>query len=86
MGSTYLLTQCNKEKGLYVEYERSMVLQMCGRAGRPPFDDTGTIIIMTRRETVKDLYFPLLLTLRYFDTIIGQNWLYRSFVLTCYIL
>ncbi|KAL6634739.1 hypothetical protein ACP70R_027410 [Stipagrostis hirtigluma subsp. patula] len=42
----------NKEKGLYVEYERSMVHQMCGRAGRPPFDDTGTIIIMTRRETV----------------------------------
>ncbi|XP_066318886.1 ATP-dependent DNA helicase MER3 homolog isoform X1 [Miscanthus floridulus] len=42
----------NKEKGLYVEYERSMVLQMCGRAGRPPFDDTGTIIIMTRKETV----------------------------------
>lgn len=42
----------NKVKGLYVEYERSMVLQMCGRAGRPPFDDTGAIIIMTRRETV----------------------------------
>ncbi|CAL5020883.1 unnamed protein product [Urochloa decumbens] len=42
----------NKEKGLYVEYERSMVLQMCGRAGRPPFDDTGTIIIMTRKDTV----------------------------------
>ncbi|KAL6899412.1 hypothetical protein ACP4OV_006070 [Aristida adscensionis] len=42
----------NKEKGLYVEYERSMVHQMCGRAGRPPFDDTGTIIVMTRRETV----------------------------------
>ncbi|KAF8693034.1 hypothetical protein HU200_039208 [Digitaria exilis] len=49
----------NKEKGLYVEYERSMVLQMCGRAGRPPFDDTGTIIIMTRRETVH-LYENLL--------------------------
>ena len=25
---------------------------MCGRAGRPPFDDTGMVIIMTRRETV----------------------------------
>ncbi|KAL5212478.1 hypothetical protein ABZP36_023325 [Zizania latifolia] len=49
----------NKEKGLYVEYDRSMVLQMCGRAGRPPFDDTGTIIIMTRRETVH-LYENLL--------------------------
>ncbi|TVU29219.1 hypothetical protein EJB05_20777, partial [Eragrostis curvula] len=42
----------NKEKGQYVEYERSMVHQMCGRAGRPPFDDTGTVIIMTRTETV----------------------------------
>ncbi|XP_021313849.1 ATP-dependent DNA helicase MER3 homolog isoform X2 [Sorghum bicolor] len=49
----------NKEKGLYVEYERSMVLQMCGRAGRAPFDDTGTIIIMTRKETVH-LYENLL--------------------------
>ncbi|AQK53648.1 DExH-box ATP-dependent RNA helicase DExH17 [Zea mays] len=36
-----------------------MVLQMCGRAGRPPFDDTGTIIIMTRKETVH-LYENLL--------------------------
>ncbi|WOL03863.1 ATP-dependent DNA helicase [Canna indica] len=49
----------NKEKGLYMEYERSMVLQMCGRAGRPPFDDTGIVIIMTRRDTVH-LYESLL--------------------------
>uniref|UniRef100_A0ACD5XKN8 Uncharacterized protein n=1 Tax=Avena sativa TaxID=4498 RepID=A0ACD5XKN8_AVESA len=49
----------NKEKGSYVEYERSMVLQMCGRAGRPPFDDTGTVVVMTRRETVH-LYENLL--------------------------
>ncbi|CAL5371830.1 unnamed protein product [Camellia sinensis] len=42
----------NKEKGLYMEYDRSMILQMSGRAGRPPFDDTGMVIIMTRRETV----------------------------------
>ncbi|KAK9015536.1 hypothetical protein V6N11_006639 [Hibiscus sabdariffa] len=41
----------NKEKGLYMEYDRSMVLQMSGRAGQPPFDDTGTVIIMARRET-----------------------------------
>lgn len=27
-------------------------LQMSGRAGRPPFEDTGTVIIMTRKETV----------------------------------
>ncbi|XP_020576359.1 ATP-dependent DNA helicase MER3 homolog isoform X2 [Phalaenopsis equestris] len=52
----------NKEKGLYLEYDRSMVLQdlqMCGRAGRPPFDDTGVVIIMTRRATVH-LYENLL--------------------------
>ncbi|KAF8408273.1 hypothetical protein HHK36_007422 [Tetracentron sinense] len=49
----------NKEKGLYMEYDRSMILQMSGRAGRPPFDDTGVVIIMTRRETVH-LYENLL--------------------------
>ncbi|KAK8630657.1 hypothetical protein V6N13_079439 [Hibiscus sabdariffa] len=49
----------NKEKGLYMEYDRSMVLQMSGRAGQPPFDDTGTVIIMARRETVH-LYENLL--------------------------
>ncbi|KAL3631369.1 hypothetical protein CASFOL_024353 [Castilleja foliolosa] len=49
----------NKDKGIYMEYERSMVLQMCGRAGRPPFDDTGMVIIMTRKETVH-LYENLL--------------------------
>ncbi|KAG5254531.1 ATP-dependent DNA helicase [Salix suchowensis] len=49
----------NKEKGLYMEYDRSTILQMCGRAGRPPFDDTGMVIIMTRRETVH-LYENLL--------------------------
>ncbi|PIA61816.1 hypothetical protein AQUCO_00200069v1 [Aquilegia coerulea] len=49
----------NKEKGMYLEYDRSMILQMCGRAGRPPFDDTGMAIIMTRRDTVH-LYENLL--------------------------
>ncbi|MED6161905.1 Sec63 [Stylosanthes scabra] len=49
----------NKEKGLYMEYDRSTILQMCGRAGRPPFDETGLVIIMTRRETVH-LYENLL--------------------------
>ncbi|XP_076925278.1 ATP-dependent DNA helicase homolog MER3-like, partial [Bidens hawaiensis] len=49
----------NKEKGMYTEYDRSMILQMCGRAGRPPFDDTGMVIIMTRKETAH-LYENLL--------------------------
>ncbi|KAG5624417.1 hypothetical protein H5410_009635 [Solanum commersonii] len=46
----------NKEKGTYMEYDRST---MSGRAGRPPFDDTGMVIIMTRKETVH-LYENLL--------------------------
>ncbi|KAK3033056.1 hypothetical protein RJ639_035682 [Escallonia herrerae] len=37
----------------------SLVMQMCGRAGRPPFDDTGMVLIMTRKETVH-LYENLL--------------------------
>ncbi|CAN0924504.1 DExH-box ATP-dependent RNA helicase DExH17 [Linum grandiflorum] len=49
----------SKEKGLYMEYDRSTILQMCGRAGRPPFDDTGMVVIMTKRETVH-LYENLL--------------------------
>jgi hypothetical protein len=31
---------------------------MCGRAGRPPFDDSRTVVIMTRREAVIFLCFP----------------------------
>ncbi|CAH9124658.1 unnamed protein product [Cuscuta epithymum] len=49
----------NQEKRLYMEYDRSMILQMCGRAGRPQFDDAGLVIIMTRKETVH-LYENLL--------------------------
>ncbi|VFQ70354.1 unnamed protein product [Cuscuta campestris] len=49
----------NQEKRLYMEYDRSMIMQMCGRAGRPQFDDAGLVIIMTRKETVH-LYENLL--------------------------
>ncbi|EFJ14665.1 hypothetical protein SELMODRAFT_119598 [Selaginella moellendorffii] len=49
----------NKDKGCYTEYERSTLVQMCGRAGRPQFDDNGLVIIMTRRDTVH-LYENLL--------------------------
>ncbi|KAL5723867.1 DNA helicase [Ranunculus cassubicifolius] len=52
----------NKERGMYLEYDRSMILQMCGRAGRPPFDDTGMVIIMTRKDTVISLSLSLIHT------------------------
>ncbi|GJX25020.1 hypothetical protein Tco_0231316 [Tanacetum coccineum] len=32
-------------------YKLLLVVHTSGRAGRPPFDDTGTVIIMTSRET-----------------------------------
>lgn len=35
----------------YKEYDRSVCLQMVGRAGRPQFDRTGTAVIMTQRDT-----------------------------------
>ena len=37
--------------GTYKEIERSMLLQMCGRAGRPQFDTEGRAVIMTQRHT-----------------------------------
>nr|XP_024376302.1 DExH-box ATP-dependent RNA helicase DExH17-like isoform X8 [Physcomitrium patens] len=49
----------NKLKGCYVEYERSAILQMSGRAGRPQFDDSGVVVIMTRKDSVH-LYHNLL--------------------------
>nr|GEY20944.1 DExH-box ATP-dependent RNA helicase DExH17 [Tanacetum cinerariifolium] len=49
-----------------------MILQMSGRAGRPPFDDTGTVIIMTRRETV-----------HLFENVLGGCELVESQLLSC---
>ena len=33
-----------------VEYDRSTILQMIGRAGRPQFDTEGVAVIMTENE------------------------------------
>ena len=32
------------------EYDRSTILQMIGRAGRPQFDDEGVAVVMTQKE------------------------------------
>lgn len=34
----------------YQEYTRIEVDQMMGRAGRPPFDTEGTVVIMTEKS------------------------------------
>lgn len=34
------------------EYDRSSILQMIGRAGRPQFDTEGVAIIMTQKEVI----------------------------------
>ena len=38
----------------YQEYEPHEIIQMTGRAGRPGFDDVGTAVIMTSRESLDD--------------------------------
>lgn len=44
-------TQCYRGslKG-YQEYSRIEIEQMMGRAGRPPFDKEGTVVIMTQKS------------------------------------
>ncbi|KAJ3236462.1 ATP-dependent DNA helicase MER3 [Chytriomyces hyalinus] len=37
----------------YVEYSDLDVMQMMGRAGRPQFDDSGTVLVLTTLENVK---------------------------------
>lgn len=43
--------------------------QMCGRAGRPPFNDTGTVIIMTRRDTVTNSSLSPTFSMTFFSCI-----------------
>ena len=44
-------TQCYRGSGKgYQEYTRIEVEQMMGRAGRPPFDTEGTVVIMTQKS------------------------------------
>ena len=38
------------------EYDRSTILQMIGRAGRPQFDDEGIAILMTQKEVCGSAY------------------------------
>jgi len=46
------------DNGSYRELDKSSVLQMAGRAGRPQFDTEGRCVIMTQRSTV-NLYDKL---------------------------
>ncbi|KAI3870320.1 hypothetical protein MKW92_040946 [Papaver armeniacum] len=50
---------------------------MCGRVGRPSFDDTGTVIIMTRKDTVH-LYENLLAGCKTVESRTVKRWLMTS--------
>ncbi|XP_078075341.1 putative ATP-dependent DNA helicase HFM1 [Mustelus asterias] len=45
--------------GMFQEYCETDILQMMGRAGRPQFDTTATVVIMTRTQT-KEKYTQML--------------------------
>ncbi|XP_072920021.1 probable ATP-dependent DNA helicase HFM1 [Hemitrygon akajei] len=45
--------------GMFQEYSETDILQMMGRAGRPQFDTSATVVIMTRNRT-KDKYTLML--------------------------
>ena len=50
-----------KEKGEVPgnrEYDRSTILQMIGRAGRPQFDNEGVAVLMTKKEVHSHLATP----------------------------
>lgn len=48
----YAGTEASDPSG-YEEYDRSTVLQMVGRAGRPQFDTEGAAVIMTERDNTQ---------------------------------
>ena len=53
--------------GAWREYSESQILQMAGRAGRPQFCDSATVVIMTTQERKK-----------YYDSLIEGNTMVES--------
>ena len=53
--------------GAWREYSESQILQMAGRAGRPQFCDTATVVIMTTQDRKK-----------YYDSLIEGNTMVES--------
>ncbi len=56
----------------YREYERSVCLQMVGRAGRPQFDTEGVAVIMTQQNTA-GRYQNLLLGAEEVESCLGHS-------------
>ncbi|XP_065890770.1 probable ATP-dependent DNA helicase HFM1 isoform X2 [Dysidea avara] len=58
--------------GMFTEYSETQVLQMIGRAGRPQFDTTATVVIMTRNAT-KSKYEVLLTGAQVIESNLHKN-------------